>query len=91
MVLCNCLLHIDLPHIHSLKGRRSVTNAIKERLKRYNLSLLDLSGEYAREADIAFVFLSPDSKLAAQYRDTIEQMLERYFPEYPCELDYEEL
>ncbi|MCF6207032.1 MAG: DUF503 domain-containing protein [Sulfurovum sp.] len=91
MILCNCLLHFELPQIHSLKGRRSVTNAVKEKLKRFNLSLLDVSGEYAKEADIAFVFLSPDAKHAAQYRHTIETMLERHFGEYDFTLDFEEI
>jgi len=31
---------------------------MKEKLKAFNLSVLDVSGEYAKEADIAFVFLS---------------------------------
>ncbi len=91
MVLCNCLLHLELPEIHSLKGRRAVTNAIKAKLKAFNLSILDVSGEYAKEADIAFVFLSPHAKYAAQYRHKIEAMLERSFSEYILTLEYEEL
>jgi len=91
MIICNCLLHLELPHIESLKGRRSVTNSIKEKLKAFNLSLLDVSGEYAREADIAFVFLSPNALSAAQYREKIEKMLERNFSEYAFDLEYEEI
>ena len=91
MIICNCLLHLDLPYIQSLKGRRSVTNSIKEKLKAFNLSLLDVSSEYAREADIAFVFLSPNALSAAQYREKIEKMLERNFSEYSFELEYEEI
>jgi len=91
MILCNCLLHLDLPHLSSLKGRRAVTNALKERLRHFNLSVLDLSGEYAKEADIAFAFLSPDALHAAQYRQKIEKMLERHFGEFMFELSFEEL
>ncbi len=91
MILCNCLLHFDLPHVSSLKGRRAVTNAVKEKLKQFNLSVMDISGEYAKEADIAFVFLAPDAMRSAQYRDRIEKMLERYFGEFEFELSYEEL
>ncbi len=91
MILCNCILHIELPHIHSLKGRRAVTNSLKEKLKSFNISILDISGEYAKEADIAFVFLSPDSRSAAQYRERIESMLDRNFSEYYFTLDYEEI
>jgi len=91
MIICLCTLHFDLPHAHSLKGRRSVTNSVKERLKSFNVSVMDISGEYPKEADIAFVFLSPDSRSAAQYREKIGQMLERHFSEYAYELEYEEI
>lgn len=91
MILCHCTLHLELPHVHSLKGRRSITNSIKERLKTFNLSVMDISGEYPKEADIAFVFLTPDARSAAQYRDRIEKMLERNFSEFHYELEYEEI
>lgn len=91
MIICSCIIHLELPHVHSLKGRRSVTNSLKEKLKAFNASVLDISGEYAKEADIAFVFLSPNSLHAAQYREKIESMLERNFSEYHFELEYEEI
>jgi uncharacterized protein YlxP (DUF503 family) len=91
MILCNCLLHLDLPHVSSLKGRRAVTNSLKEKLKSFNLSVLDVSGEYVREADIAFVYLSPTALTSAQYREKIEKMLERNFSEIVYELEFEEL
>ena len=91
MIICSCILHLDLPHVQSLKGRRSVTNSMKEKLKAFNLSVIDISGEYAKEADIAFVFLSTNSLKAAQYREKIEQMLERNFSEYHFDLEYEEI
>lgn len=90
MIICHCDLHFELPHAHSLKGRRSVTNSVKEKLKAFNVSVMDVSGEYPKEADIALVFLSPDSRSAAQYRDKLERMLERHFSEYHYELSYEE-
>ena len=91
MILCNCHLHLELPEVHSLKGRRAVLNSLKEKLKKFNVSLLDISGEYAKEADVAFVFLSHDARAAAQYREEVESMLHRNFPEYYYELEYEEI
>lgn len=91
MVICSCIIHLELPYVQSLKGRRSVTNSIKEKLKAFNLSVLDVSGEYAKEADIAFTFLSPNSLKAVQYREKIEKMLENNFSEYYFELEYEEI
>ncbi len=90
-MICLCTLHFDLPQAHSLKGRRSVTNSVKEKLRTFNVSVMDMSGEYAKEADIAFVFLSPDARSAAQYREKIEKMLERNFSEFLWEMEYEEL
>lgn len=91
MIICSCILHLELPFVHSLKGRRSVTNSLKEKLKAFNLSVMDISGEYAKEADIAFVFLSPNSLKSAQYREKIINMLERNFSEYHFDLEYEEI
>lgn len=91
MIICSCILHLELPHVHSLKGRRSVTNSLKEKLKTFNLSVMDISGEYSKEADIAFVFLSPNSLTSAQYREKVEKMLEKNFSEYHYDLEYEEI
>lgn len=91
MILSNCHLHLELPQVHSLKGRRAVLNSLKEKLKKFNVSLLDISGEYAKEADVSFVFLSHDARSAAQYREQIESMIERNFSEYVYELEYEEV
>jgi len=91
MILCNCIIHLELPQIKSLKGRRAVTNSLKAKLKAFNVSVLDISGEYAKEADIAFVFLSSNAMSSAQYRDKIEQMIERNFGEFIFTLEYEEL
>jgi hypothetical protein len=90
MIISNCILHIDLPQVSSLKGRRAVTNSVKEKLKAFNVSVIDLSGEYAKEADIGFVFVSPTALQSAQYREKIESMLERNFSEYIYDLEHEE-
>ena len=68
-----------------------MTNSLKEKLKAFNLSVLDVSGEYVREADIAFAYLTPTALTSAQYRNKIEQMLERNFSEIAYELEFEEL
>ena len=91
MIICNCIIHLDLYDVSSLKGRRSVLNKFKERLKTFNCSVMDVSGEYAKEADIAFVFLSPSPLESARYREKIESTLITLFPQYTIEIDYEEL
>ena len=89
MIISNCIIHIELPQTNSLKGRRAVTNSMKEKLKAFNVSVIDLSGEYAKEADIGFVFVSPNTLKSAQYRDKIDSMLERNFSEYLYEIECE--
>ncbi len=91
MIICNCVVHLDLYDVSSLKGRRSVLNKFKEKLKTFNVSVMDISSEYPKEADIAFVFLSPSRLESARYRDKIDNALVTLFPEYTIELDYEEL
>ncbi len=91
MIICNCAVHLDLYDVSSLKGRRSVLNKLKEKLKSFNVSVMDISGEYPKEGDVAFVFLAPSRLEAARYREKIENALLTLFPEYPLELDYEEL
>ncbi len=91
MIICNCAVHLDLYDVSSLKGRRSVLNKLKEKLKSFNVSVLDISGEYPKECDVAFVFLSPSKLESARYREKIENALLTLFPEYTLELDYEEL
>ncbi|MBN2870220.1 MAG: DUF503 domain-containing protein [Campylobacterales bacterium] len=90
MIICTMYLQFDLPDVHSLKGRRAILNSLKERLKSFNVSVLDISAEYPKEASIAVAFLSPDAIQAAQYRSRIETMIETRFPEHPCEIDFEE-
>ena len=82
---------MELPQIKSLKGRRAITNKLKDKLKSFNVSVLDISREYSKEADIAFVFLSPNRMSSARYRDKIEQMIEKNFGEFIFTLEYEEL
>ncbi len=91
MIICNCIIHLELPEVVSLKGRRAITNSLKAKLKKFNVSVLDVSGEYAKEADIAFVYLTPNAMTSAQYRDKIENMIQRNFSEFLFEIDYEEI
>jgi len=89
MILSNCILHIELPEAHSLKGRRSVTASIRDRLKKFNVSVLDISGEYVREGDLAFAFLAHDARQAARYLQSVEMTLSRYYGEYEATVEYE--
>ncbi len=84
-------MHIDLPAAHSLKGRRSVLNRIKDLLKKMNVSVLDISSEYVKEAELVVVYAAANEKLCAQVFQTIENVLEQRFPELECEITLEML
>jgi uncharacterized protein YlxP (DUF503 family) len=89
MTILNGYIDMHLPHASSLKGRRAILNAIKEKLRKYNLSQLDISGEYPKEATIAIIFLSSDRSRAQQQIEKIESQLESSFPEVGFEITYE--
>ncbi len=85
------IVEMELPWAESLKGRRRVLSGIKEKLKKLNLSLLDLSGEYPKEATIALSFLSPGRTEAERYLEKIDDLLYRNFPEIAFHISYEML
>ena len=89
MLICNLQLMFDLPEVVSLKQRRTYIQSIKAKLKEFNVSVLDVSGSYAKEAVLAVVFLAHDQKGVAKFIHAIEGMLQRLFPEIEYELDYE--
>ncbi len=91
MVLFHCLLELQMPYVSGLKGRRSALASIKAKLKSHNVSMLDLSGEYVKEAAIAFAFLSPDEKEGVRYLEKIEKRLQPFLCEYRYDLSYEVL
>jgi uncharacterized protein YlxP (DUF503 family) len=89
VLIVNALLELSLPYVQSLKGRRKIVASIKERLKNKNISLLDASGEYPKEAQIALCFLSPNEAEAQKKLQSIEKILERYFSDIEYRLSYE--
>jgi len=89
MVIVTLIADFELPFVHSLKGRRRIVNSIKEKLKRFNVGVLDISGEYAREGSIGIVFPAHNSRQAHQIADKIEQFLFSQFPEIEFFFDRE--
>jgi len=89
MTLTYATLTIDLPYAESKKSRRAVTNSIKERLKNMNCSVLDISGEYPKEAEIALAFLSSSEQEAKRKIEKTEQMLESRFPQIEASIEFE--
>ncbi len=89
MTLAYATIRVDLPTAESKKGRRAILNSLKERLSKMNCSVLDISGEYPKEALIAIAFLSTDEQRAKQKIEKIEKMFELRFPEIEMEISYE--
>ncbi|WP_281951080.1 DUF503 family protein [Nitrosophilus kaiyonis] len=89
MHIVNLLITLDLPYVKSKKGRRKIINSIKERLSKHNLSILDISSEYPKEAEIAIAFLSLSEIDAKKKIQTIEKILDRYFSDVEYSISYE--
>jgi hypothetical protein len=85
----NLIADFDLPYVFSLKERRKVLNSVKEKLKKFNVSLLDISGEYPKEASIAIVYAAHNEKQAGEIKTNIENFLFRNFPEIEFFFDAE--
>ncbi len=85
------IIEMELPWVESLKGRRKILNSLKEKLKRLNLSLLDLSGDYPKEATLALSYLSPTQTQAHRYLERIDDLLYRNFPEITFHISHETL
>ena len=88
MLLVNMQIVIDLPYAQTLKGRRKILNSIKEKLKKNNLSILDLSREYVKEAELVIAFLTLNQKEQAKKIETMEKLLDSYY-EIEYQIDYE--
>ena len=89
MTLTYANLRINLPFVSSKKGRRAIINSIKDRLSRLNCSILDVSGEYPKEAEIAISFLTQDKQSAISKIEKIEAILETKFPEIETTITYD--
>lgn len=81
MLIVSLILDFELPFVFSLKERRKIVNSIKDKLKKFNVSILDISGEYPKEASIAVCYLAHNEKQAEEIYKSIEKFLEKNFPE----------
>ncbi len=89
MVIVNLIADFELPFVFSLKERRKILNSIKSKLKKFNVSVLDISAEYPKEASVAIVFVAHNEKQAGEIKREIEDFLYRNFPEIEFMFDAE--
>ncbi len=89
MVIVNLIIDFELPFVSSLKERRKIVNSIKDKLKKFNVSILDISSEYPKEASLALCFLAHNEKLAREIERKIEDFLFSHFPEIEFYFDKE--
>ncbi len=85
------VIHImfELPEVCGLKERRKYLNSIKERLKKFNVSVLDISKEYPKEGELALSFLALSEVDVQKKVQSIEEMLQKRYPEIVYEFDIE--
>lgn len=75
-------IHIELFEANGLKYRRKITNSIKDRLKKSNISILDNSTEYAKEIELAVIYLSANTDIKEKTKKSINDILEKGSFEY---------
>jgi len=91
MVLVYGVIYLNMPQIKTIKGKRAVVNSLKDKLKNRNISLLDISSSYNKEAEIAFCFLASNQKAKQQFLFKLERLLERDFGEFEFDIEYEDI
>jgi len=89
MLIVHAQLTIDLPYISSLKGRRKILHSLKERLKKRNIAVADLSPEYAKEAILALLFFASSETDANDRIEKLRNLLDSSFPDIDYSLQYE--
>ena len=89
MVIVNLIADFDLPFVTSLKERRKILNSIKDKLRKFNVSVLDISGEYPKEASIAIIYGAHTERQAGEIKRSIEEFLYKNFPEIEFYFDDE--
>ncbi|NPA04304.1 MAG: DUF503 domain-containing protein [Epsilonproteobacteria bacterium] len=89
MLIVHLVLTLNLPYVVSLKGRRKVVNSIKDRLRRKNIAVVDISGEYAKEAQLELLFFAGSPNEANDKVEKIYNTLSASFPTIDIELEYE--
>ena len=66
-------------------------SSIKERLKNFNVSILDISKEYPKEGELALSFLAMSEADMKKRIQNIEEILEKRYPEIEFDIYVEVL
>jgi len=91
MILTVIELDLEFFYVNSLKDRRKILNSIKDRLKNKNLSILDLSGDYAKEGSLAIAYLSINEVEKNKKKDKIIEILDSFYGEIEYKISIEEI
>ncbi len=82
-------INLTLPFVRSKKERRAIINHIVDKLKRLNISLIDISGEYSHEALIAFTFIRSGKLTSDNTIAKIEDIILERVPEDSFAIEFE--
>lgn len=89
MIILAIHLELELPFVHGLKERRKLLHSLKERLKKFNASVIDLSGEYPREGQIGVAVACGSEESAAGALEKIRRFMDSEAFEYEYTIQYE--
>lgn len=91
MLVAVAHITFELSEVCGLKERRKYLSSIKERLKNFNVSILDISKEYPKEGELALSFLAMSEADMKKRIQNIEEILEKRYPEIEFDIYVEVL
>jgi len=81
MVVGICTLSLFLPHSHSLKDKRRVLKGLKDRLRRFNVSVAEVDGQDLwQRATIGIATVSHDRSRVEEILRTVHDEIEARIP-----------
>ena len=89
MVITSIVVDFEMLDATSLKDRRKVINSIRDKLKKFNISFLDISREYPKEASFAICYITHNEAMAKEIKQKIDSFLYKNFPQYQFNFDEE--
>ncbi len=85
MLINSLIIDFNLLYVSSLKERRNIISSIKSKLSKYNVSILDISSEYPKEASIAIAYLTHNRVDSYKIKEKIEKLILNSFAEIEFE------
>ncbi|MBB5022106.1 DUF503 family protein [Desulfurispira natronophila] len=89
MIIAAASIRLRMLHPGGLKGRRKVLHSLSRRIRTRNISVIDVSGEYAMEGELFAVAAVHSEAQGRELAQNLERLLAQHASEYEYELNWE--